>query len=384
MNLVASGEPWKFEQPVSKQQAETAIPYLVSLGFQVRRVSGYSSIKLASPRNIPSSPGEVTEEDLEAEEEKPSRWRDSLEFSFKGDALDLTALYLKLWVFSLLSLGVYSFWGRTELRQYIWSQSSLGGESFRYRGTAQGLATTGVKTLLATVFAFFFLLWLHRVDPLLSPFFETLFFVAGLFGLFYLAWSETRYRLSKTQWHNLTFSFRGRFRSWFGLHLKGWLLLVLSLGLYGPVYWSQAWKFRIEHTAFGGQAFRYSGSWRDIARPFYIGWGVTLVTFGWGAPLWFWSFIVIKQALWRRTHFDQGTFEFNLDLKAWARLQIENVLILIFSLGLGYPCMKKRGLDFNLRHLALVDIPRWQELLVLLKKNEGRKNQPTFKNSKNV
>lgn len=96
-----------------KKQADTAVSYLNSLGFQVRRVSDGSPVKLAAPqKHFPASDEELeVEEEVEAEERRVSRLTDTLEFFFKGDALDLMVLYLKLWVFSLLTLGLYSFWG---------------------------------------------------------------------------------------------------------------------------------------------------------------------------------------------------------------------------------------------------------------------------------
>ncbi len=382
LKLVENGQQWKFEQPVSKQQADKATSYLTSLGFQVRRVSDKSSIKLNAPRAPLTISEEVTEDVVEAEEKRLSRFSDTLELSFKGDALDLTAIYLKLWVFSLLTLGCYSFWGRTSLRQYLWAHLSFGDEPFRYRGTPQGLATTGVKALLTLLGAFFFLLWVHRIDPMLSAALEQLFLGAGLFGLFYLFWRGIGYRLSKTEWHGLTFTFNGTFRNWFWQQLKGWLFFLLSLGLTGPVFWSEAWKFRTEHTTFGGRPLRYSGNWRDLARPWYIGWGVTAITFGWGAPVWLWSLYEIKRALWSATHFDPGTFEFNPDWKSCVRLQIENALILVFSLGLGFPCIKKRNLEFTARHLALVNIPRWSQLLEEIRNGANTKKQQTFQNFK--
>ncbi|QPJ62369.1 MAG: DUF898 domain-containing protein [Candidatus Nitronauta litoralis] len=384
LRQVENGQQWKFGHPVSKKQADTAVSYLNSLGFQVRRVSDGSPVKLAAPqKHFPASDEELeVEEEVEAEERRVSRLTDTLEFFFKGDALDLMVLYLKLWVFSLLTLGLYSFWGRTELRRYLLSHLSLGGEPFHYRGTPKGLAATNVKALLVIILAFFFLVWLHRTDPLSSPVFEKLFFGAGLFGLFYLFWRGIGYRLSQTEWQNLKFDFKGTFGHWFGLQIKGWLLFVLSLGLTGPVFWSQAWKYKMEQTTFGGRAFRYTGNWRNLARPWYIGWGVTAVTLGWGAPVWFWSVCEIKKVLWNRTHFDPGRFEFSADGKSSVRLQIENWMILILSLGLGYPSVKKRNLDFTTRHLALVDIKKWNHLLEEIRKDVTRKSRQTFQNFK--
>ncbi len=384
LSRVESGQSWTFEHPVSKQQAEKVIPYLTSLGFKIRRVSEKAPIKFETPAPTFPSDEEVTEETVEAEEVQLSRAGNVLECSFKGDALEITALYLKLWVFSLLTLGVYSFWGRTQLRRYVCSQMLCAGEPFSYHGNPRELAATGIKLIVVLLTIFFFLVWLHGIDPLLSPVFENLFLIAGIFSLPYLMWQAIRYRISKIRWLEVEFSFQATFWSYFGLHVKGWLLTGLTLGLYGPVYWSEAWKFRVEQTEFGGRSFRYSGQWRNLARPYFIGWGVTAVTLGWGAPVWLWSWFEIKKTLWMHTHFDRGNFDFNAEIKSYVLLQLANLFILIFSLGLGYPCVKKRNLEYTASHLALTDFSQWQQQVEEWKNETRERKKQVFQNFRNV
>lgn len=370
---VARGAPWKFERNVSPQQADKVIPYLRALGFQVTSTANTSFIRLHdSP-----SPAHKVEEDVaedaaeEQEAVRLSRRTGVLEFSFRADAWDITALYLKLWVFSLLTLGVYSFFGRTNLRRYLLGRTALGGKPFAYSGTPQDLIRNGVTAAIALLGLFVLLIIVHQQDPLLSPVAESAGLVLVLVGLVFLRWRYVVFLNSSVLWQGVAFSFQARFADWLALHLKGGLLCVFTLGLYGPVYWTEVWAFGKARTRFGNKPLRYSGYWKDMARPYYIAWAVTLFTLGWGCPVWLWALPEIRKALWARTHFDNGTFEYNADWRIYNRMAVGNILILLFSIGIGYGVVKLRSREFYARHLALTGLKNWPELVRKL--NAGRR-----------
>ena len=47
----------------------------------------------------------------------------------------LFALALRTSFLTLITLGIYRFWGKTRIRKYIWSATSDGQDSFEYTGT---------------------------------------------------------------------------------------------------------------------------------------------------------------------------------------------------------------------------------------------------------
>lgn len=57
-------------------------------------------------------------------------------FSWEGNPWRLTGLCLLNAVLSLLTVGIYSFWGRTEVRRRMWSSVRFLGEPLVYHGTA--------------------------------------------------------------------------------------------------------------------------------------------------------------------------------------------------------------------------------------------------------
>ena len=53
---------------------------------------------------------------------------------YDGTIGGLYWIFLKNVVLGLLTLTIYRFWGKTNLRRYAWSHTSLQGERFEYTG----------------------------------------------------------------------------------------------------------------------------------------------------------------------------------------------------------------------------------------------------------
>ncbi|MYK57552.1 MAG: DUF898 domain-containing protein, partial [Rhodospirillaceae bacterium] len=63
-----------------------------------------------------------------------------------GRSGELFVIFLINLALSILTLGIYRFWGRTRIRRYVWSQTSLLGEPLEYTGR-------GVELFLGFLFA---------------------------------------------------------------------------------------------------------------------------------------------------------------------------------------------------------------------------------------
>ena len=75
--------------------------------------------------------------------------------SFHGTGGTLFGIHVVNVLFTVLTLGVYYFWGKTRIRRYLFGQSAFEGDRFAYHGTAQEL-------LLGFAKAFAGLLPAHR------------------------------------------------------------------------------------------------------------------------------------------------------------------------------------------------------------------------------
>src|SRR5690242_21404598 len=72
-----------------------------------------------------------------------------------GTGFGLFTLVFKNLLLTVLTLGLYLPWARTERRKYLWQNIELDGHRLRYHGTGRELALGYLK--VAVVYALFFL-----------------------------------------------------------------------------------------------------------------------------------------------------------------------------------------------------------------------------------
>jgi len=135
---------------------------------------------------------------------------------FHGDGGSLFVIHLKNLLLTIITLGIYSFWAKTEVRKYLYGQVSLAGDRFQYHGTGgellkgwakafgiyiviavgsqivSGTISVGIGASLAAVVGLFVLMS------------GIVFFLVPLALL-----GTRRYRLSRSSWRGIRFSFRG-------------------------------------------------------------------------------------------------------------------------------------------------------------------------------
>lgn len=61
---------------------------------------------------------------------------DGRPISFHGEGGTLFGIYVVNLFLTLITLGIYSFWGRVKVRNYIWGQIEFEGDRLSYHGTA--------------------------------------------------------------------------------------------------------------------------------------------------------------------------------------------------------------------------------------------------------
>src|SRR5262245_12854679 len=69
----------------------------------------------------------------------PALPRGPRRLSFHGSGGTLFGIHVVNVLFTLLTLGVYYFWGKTRIRRYIFGESAFEDDRFAYHGTAQEL-----------------------------------------------------------------------------------------------------------------------------------------------------------------------------------------------------------------------------------------------------
>ena len=183
----------------------------------------------------------------------------------------------------ILTLGVYHFWGKTEVRQRIWSAVRIDGEPLEYRGT-------GWELFRGFLIIFFLVLLPLGLITFLAP----LLWGSRVFGqgavnsllwlLLFALWGlgihrARRYRLSRTLWRGIRGGLSGSSGRFAWTYLWTTLLIPLTIG------WIVPWRAVIlqralfNDTRFGDQAFNFQGRAGPLYKRYWLVWVSGIILF---------------------------------------------------------------------------------------------------------
>jgi uncharacterized membrane protein YjgN (DUF898 family) len=87
-----------------------------------------------------------------------------------------------------------------------------------------------------------------------------------------------RYRLSRTSWRGIRFSFRGKARGFIPIFIKGNLLSALTLSLYSPFYLTRRQAFMVSNAYFGNERFGFDGRAGELFRGYVLSFAPAIAT----------------------------------------------------------------------------------------------------------
>ncbi len=260
-------------------------------------------------------------------------------FEFTGKGSDIFFLYLKNVFLIIITSGIYYFWASVNFKRYFYRNTLFDGIPFDYSGTGKELFTGFLKTLiLFSVVVFFFILTAFFL-AIIVPGGEYISAIMASVFLFSLnpliKTGSRRYLLSRSSWNGIRFRFRGSPQELFKIQLKGFLITVLTFGIYLPFWILNYQKFLIGNSVFGQKAeFRFSAQGKDYFILLFKGFFLTFITFGiysfkFNADLinFFWNLTFLKGVPFRSKIKGIDIFIFS----------IKSFLMIFFSLGIAVP-----------------------------------------------
>lgn len=274
-------------------------------------------------------------------------------FSFHGSGGSLFGIRIVNLLLILITLGVYFFWAKVRLRSYLLSQTEMEGDRFAYHGTGRELLIGFLKASLVFGVPYLGLQLSSILLDLEMPGQIVVMVLGGFLILVFLSVaivSARRYRLSRTSWRGIRFSFRGRTLDFMKLFFVGGFLTGITLGAYYPLYATKRQLFMVEHSFFGDRQFRFDGEGWDLYTSYLTAYLLTPMTLGLS---WFWFAASKQRYFWNHTTIDGARFHSTVRGGPLARLKIANLFILVLSLGFAWPWVTVRNARFILTNLAL-------------------------------
>jgi uncharacterized membrane protein YjgN (DUF898 family) len=182
-------------------------------------------------------------------------------------------------VLRILTLGIYHFWGKTEVRQRIWSAVRINGEPLEYRGTGgelfRGFLIVFFLILLPLGLASFasaLLLKPATHAAFNSVFWALLLLLSGI-GIH----RARRYRLSRTRWRGIRGGLSGGSTGFAWTYLWTMALVPLTLGWILPWRTVKLQRALMAETRFGDKPFTFTGTSGPLYKRFLVLWLGTIV-----------------------------------------------------------------------------------------------------------
>ena len=205
-------------------------------------------------------------------------------FTWHGSPWALTGACFVNAILMLLTVGIYGFWGRTEIRRRTWSSVRLNGEPLAYHGTPQELLK-GFLAVLVVVLVPLFLLGMAVV----------VFFgqASAVFGIYQVAlflgiypvlaaiafYRARRYRLSRTSWRGVRGSIDGSSTSYGFLSWATAWAYPFTLGWIAPYRAVALQRKIVADTQLGDRRLHFSGSSSSLYGPYALLWFGTVILY---------------------------------------------------------------------------------------------------------
>jgi uncharacterized membrane protein YjgN (DUF898 family) len=284
----------------------------------------------------------------------PAAGADVNRLSFHGVGGSLFGIHIVNVFLTIVTLGVFYFWGKARVRRYLWSQTAIAGDRFAFHGTGREMFLGFLKAVLIFAVPLIALSIVYNSPSVWGVVRALAYFLAYLIGAVFYPLAivgARRYRLSRSSWRGIRFSFRGSGKEFIRLFFVQSLLTGVTLGLWYPVFDTKRYAFLTSNSWFGNRRFDFDGSSFQLFKSFLLALILTPFTLG---LCWFWYVAKKRRFFWGHTTFGAARYQYAATGGAILLLMLLNLIIIVATLGLGWPWAKVRSARFLARNLTLV------------------------------
>jgi uncharacterized membrane protein YjgN (DUF898 family) len=272
--------------------------------------------------------------------------------AFHGRGSQLFKIQIVNFILSIITLGLYYPWAKAKTLQYLYSQNTLEQEPFAFTGTGAEMFKGFIKALACLLVVYGITIGLIVSG---STWTGVLFFYLCFMIIAPLAiHGSYKYRMAKTVWRGIRFGYVGDRSQLIRIFLRGVLLTVCTLGIYGAWFAMDLRRYIFSNIRIGDAEFTYYGQGDDYFWMNLRDYFLTIFTLG---IYYFW---------WQKDQFNffVNNLRLQQDDKAvffhskatgvgFAGLTIVNLIILVFTLGLGFPWVITRTLNFVANNIEM-------------------------------
>ena len=265
-----------------------------------------------------------------------------------------TGQVYKIWflnmVMNILTLGVYSFWGKTRLRKYVAGGFLLDNDRFEYTGTGMELFLGFLKAIpiFIMVYAPFMVASFIGGEDALWP----LVFILPIFFIFGVArFAALRFRVSRTRWRGIRGILDGSALNYGVLSFWRMVINIVTLGIAIPYSDMAKHRYIMMRLYFGNVPIDYEGRVGHLMKSHIITLLLAPFTLGM-SRLWYQAALARE----KMNGMSAGNIRFENTVTGGGLLKhvFLNLLILLFTLGIGMPVVMQRNMKFLVWHTRII------------------------------
>jgi uncharacterized membrane protein YjgN (DUF898 family) len=272
--------------------------------------------------------------------------------AFKGTGSTLFGLTIVNTLLSVITLGLYYPWAKVKYLKYYYQNFYLSGDHFSFHGTGGEIFKGFIRAILfiVAIVASFVIFGLLKLQAL-----GLIIYIAGFLVMAPIAIHGTlRYRLAKTSWRSIHFGYRGSLTELVKIYFKGLGLTLITFGFYASWFEVDLRKYLFRHIRFGNIALGFDGRGVDLFWIILKGMLLTMLTLGIYS---FWLARDLFKFYYANITAEHNGQNYRLDSNVSAgkvfRLQIVNMLIVLFTLGLGFAWAQVRMMKFMADNITI-------------------------------
>ncbi len=166
---------------------------------------------------------------------------------FTGKATEFFGIWITNIVLSMLTLGIYSAWGKVRTKKYFNTHTVIAGACFDYHGNPLSI----LKGRVIGVVLYFVYAMVSQFAPLFALALLAILFIASP----WIIVQSMKFNLRNTSYRGVRFNFVGSLAESYKIFLLLPFLVIFTVGLILPYINFRAYKFSINNTRFGTASF---------------------------------------------------------------------------------------------------------------------------------
>lgn len=190
--------------------------------------------------------------------------------------IGMVSLSIANFLYRILTLGVYDFWARTEVRKRLWSAIRLNGEPLAYTGTGKelflGFLIVFGVVLLPLLIVSVAVVLIFGPDSTTAKLIQGSIYLAVFMLVGVAIYRAQRYRLLRTNWRGIRGNLEGTSKPYAITYFLTLILIPLTLGWIIPWRTTKLQSMITNNARFGSMPFTFRGTSAPLYGPYALLW----------------------------------------------------------------------------------------------------------------